>query len=145
MTIPRIGRRGAALLAFGITALTAVPAVAQTQTGPGLVQKPVRIVIPGNPGGPGGVIAHLLASKLQVHLKETTIVEYKPGAGGNIAMEYVARSAPDGMTLFFAVPAVVTNPYFQKHSLEPDVMVPVIQLNSGPFVLLVNPAAVPVL
>jgi tripartite-type tricarboxylate transporter receptor subunit TctC len=139
LTIPRIGRRGAALLAFGITALTAVPAVAQTQTGPGLVQKPVRIVIPGNPGGPGGVIAHLLASKLQVHLKETTIVEYKPGAGGNIAMEYVARSAPDGMTLFFAVPAVVTNPYFQKHSLEPDVMVPVIQLNSGPFVLLVNP------
>ena len=54
-------------------------------------------------------------------------------------MEYVARSAPDGLTLFFAVPAVVTNPYFQKHSLEPDVMVPVIQLNSGPFVLLVNP------
>ncbi len=113
------------------------PAVAQGIANVG--GKVVRIVIPGNPGGPGGVIAHLLASKLQIHLKETTIVEYKPGAGGNIAMEYVARSTPDGTTLSFAVPALVTNPYFQKHSVDPAVMAPVIQLNSGPFVLLVNP------
>ena len=141
MTSRSIAATGAAAILFGTALLAAMPALAQTQTGPGLVQKPVRIVIPGNPGGPGGVIAHLLASKLQIHLKETTIVEYKPGAGGNIAMEYVARSAPDGMTLFFAVPALVTNPYFQKHSLEPDLMAPVIQLNSGPFVLLVNPAS----
>ncbi|MGZ3410406.1 MAG: Bug family tripartite tricarboxylate transporter substrate binding protein [Xanthobacteraceae bacterium] len=136
MKVPHLSF-GGTLVALSLYAI--LPAVAQGQGGTGLGQKPVRIVIPGNPGGPGGVIAHLLASKLQVHLKETTIVEYKPGAGGNIAMEYVARSAPDGMTLFFAVPAIVTNPYFQKHSLEPDVMTPVIQLNTGPFVLLVNP------
>jgi len=101
--------------------------------------KIVRIVVPGPPGGPGGVIAHLLANKLGIFLKETTIVEYKPGAGGNIAMEYVARSAPDGTTLAFGVPALVTNPYFQKFSLDPNVLEPVIQLNSGAFVLLVNP------
>jgi tripartite-type tricarboxylate transporter receptor subunit TctC len=63
------------------------PVSAQAPAGSGLVQKPVRIVIPGNPGGPAGVIAHLLAAKLQIHLKETTIVEYKPGAGGTIAMD----------------------------------------------------------
>ena len=113
MKVLNIGLSGP-LIAIGL--YTILPAVAQAPSGSGLAQKPVRIVIPGNPGGPGGVIAHLLASKLQIHLKETTIVEYKPGAGGNIAMEYVARSAPDGMTLFFAVPAIVTNPYFQKHS-----------------------------
>jgi len=125
--------------AAGAVFLGAQPVSAQAPASSGLIQKPVRIVIPGNPGGPGGVIAHLLAAKLQTQLNEPAIVEYKPGAGGNIAMEYVARSAPDGMTLFFAVPALVTNPFFQKHSLEPDVMAPVIQLNSGPFVLLVNP------
>src|SRR5215218_9902511 len=101
--------------------------------------KTVRIVVPGPPGGPGGVIAHLLANKASIHLGTTVIVEYKPGAGGNIAIEYVARSAPDGTTLFFGVPALVTNPYFQKHALEPDVLAPIVQLNRGAFLLLVNP------
>jgi len=134
-------RRLALYVAAGaVVAIAAQHAVLAQGIG-GLGGKVVRIVIPGNPGGPGGVIAHLLANKLQIHLKENVIVEYKPGAGGNIAMEYVARSTPDGTTLSFAVPALVTNPYFQKHSLEPDVMEPVIQLNSGPFVLLVNPAS----
>jgi len=114
-------------------------------TAPGAAQdaafagKTVRIVVPGPPGGPGGVIAHLLANKASIHLGTTVIVEYKPGAGGNIAIEYVARSAPDGTTLFFGVPALVTNPYFQKHALDPGVLAPVIQLNRGAFLLLVNP------
>ena len=56
-----------------------------------------------------------------------------------IAMEYVSRSTADGTTLFFAVPAVVTNPFFQKASLDPSLLIPVIQINSGPFLLLVNP------
>src|SRR5690348_9386486 len=86
-----------------------LPGIAQGQGITG--GKVYRIVIPGAPGGPGGVIAHLLASKLQIHLKETVIVEYKPGAGGNIAQEYVAKSAPDGTTMLFAIPAIVTNPY----------------------------------
>jgi tripartite-type tricarboxylate transporter receptor subunit TctC len=63
-------------VALGLVAAVArtQPVVAQSPTSPGLMQKPVRIVIPGNPGGPGGVIAHILAAKLQLHLKETTIV-----------------------------------------------------------------------
>jgi len=124
----------AMLATLGCAALTA-PAAAQSLGG----GKTVRIVVPGPPGGPGGVIAHLLANKASIHLNQTTIVEYKPGAGGNIAIEYVARSPGDGTTLFFGVPAVVTNPYFQKHSLEYDALAPVIQLNAGAFLLLVNP------
>src|SRR5262245_27996094 len=114
------------LATLGCTALAA-PVAAQPLGG----GKTVRIVVPGPPGGPGGVIAHLLATKASIHLNQTTIVEYKPGAGGNIAIEYLARSAGDGTTLFFGVPAIVTNPYFQKHSLEPDSLAPVIQLNRG--------------
>lgn len=127
-------RHLAMLATLGCAALAA-PVAAQPLGG----GKTVRIVVPGPPGGPGGVIAHLLATKASIHLNQTTIVEYKPGAGGNIAIEYVARSAGDGTTLFFGVPAIVTNPYFQKHSLEPDVLAPVIQLNRGAFFLLVNP------
>jgi tripartite-type tricarboxylate transporter receptor subunit TctC len=127
-------RSFAALLAL---ALAALPASANAQALGG--GKTVRIVVPGPPGGPGGVIAHLLATKAAIHLNQTTIVEYKPGAGGNIAIEYVARSPADGTTMFFGVPALVTNPYFQKHSLEPSVLAPVIQLNRGAFLLLVNP------
>jgi tripartite-type tricarboxylate transporter receptor subunit TctC len=122
------------LVALGLS-LLAASAAAQGLGG----GKTVRLVVPGPPGGPGGVIAHLLASKASIHLNQTTIVEYKPGAGGNIAIEYVARGPADGTTLFFGVPALVTNPYFQKHSLEPGVLAPVIQLNRGAFLLLVNP------
>jgi len=123
-----------AALAAGL--VCTAPAAAQDAAFAG---KTVRIVVPGPPGGPGGVIAHLLANKASIHLGTTVIVEYKPGAGGNIAIEYVARSAPDGTTLFFGVPALVTNPYFQKHALDPGVLAPVIQLNRGAFLLLVNP------
>ena len=104
-------RRFGWLITLGLSAL-AHSAAAQGLGG----GKTIRLVVPGPPGGPGGVIAHLLTTKASIHLNQTTIVEYKPGAGGNIAIEYVARSPADGTTLFFGVPAVVTNPYFQKHS-----------------------------
>jgi tripartite-type tricarboxylate transporter receptor subunit TctC len=118
-----------------------LPALAAAQGSATSAGKIVRIAVPGPPGGPGGVIAHLLANKASVHLNQTVIVEYKPGAGGNIAIEYVARSPADGTTLFFGVPALITNPFFQKNALDPSVLAPVIQLNSGAFLLLVNPAS----
>jgi tripartite-type tricarboxylate transporter receptor subunit TctC len=129
---------------FTLAAIAAVAPAASTGWGQGTpsllpTSKVIRLVVPGPPGGPAGTTAQMFAAKLGELLKETAIVEYKPGAGGNIAMEYVSRSAPDGYTLFFAVPALVTNPYFQKVSFDPSLLVPVIQINSGPFLLLVNP------
>jgi len=128
---------------FGVAALAALlavssPAAAQTQTGSGLVSKPVRLVVPGPPGGPAGAISLMIANKLGKHINQTVIVDNRPGAGGNIAIEHVARSPGDGFTLFFGVPALITNQFFQKHSIDPSVLAPVIQLNTGPFLLLVN-------
>src|SRR5262245_21314115 len=80
----------------------------------------------------------MVANKLGKHINQTVIVDNRPGAGGNIAIEHVARSPGDGFTLFFGVPALITNPFFQKHSLDPSVLTPVIQLNTGTFLLLVN-------
>jgi tripartite-type tricarboxylate transporter receptor subunit TctC len=136
------------IIAFGAAAALGIAALflpqnaaAQTsspQTGSGLMAKPVRIVVPGPPGGPAGAISLLIANKLGKYINQTVIVENKPGAGGNIGIEYVARSAPDGFTLFFGVPALITNPYFQKAHLDPSLLTPVIQLNTGAFLLLVN-------
>ncbi len=71
--------------------------------------KPVRLLVGFTPGGGVDINARLLASKLSELLGQQVVVENRPGAGTNIANEYVARSAPDGYTLLFNSPAVAIN------------------------------------
>jgi tripartite-type tricarboxylate transporter receptor subunit TctC len=83
----------------------ACPAVAQAAW----PNRPVRIVIPFTPGGGADTIARLVAIKMTEVLGQQFIVESKPGAGGNIAAEFTARSAPDGYTMFLAGDHHATN------------------------------------
>jgi len=91
--------------AAAIAPNVACPAVGQT-TWP---NKPVRILIPFTPGGGADTIARLVALKMTEVLGQQFIVESKPGAGGNIAAEFTARSAPDGYTMFLAGDHHATN------------------------------------
>ncbi len=71
---------------------------------------PVKIVVPFAAGGPTDVMARLIAQKLSESLKQQFYVENHPGAGGNIGMQQVARSTPDGYTILVASSSYVVNP-----------------------------------
>ena len=73
--------------------------------------KPIRLIVPYPPGGPLDIVARLLADKVKLSLGPV-VVENRPGAGGNLGMELVARSAPDGLTIGMgAVATHAINPW----------------------------------
>jgi tripartite-type tricarboxylate transporter receptor subunit TctC len=97
------------LAAGAALAAAVLPALAQSWPA-----KPVRMVVPYPPGGPVDVSARLLAPKLQEALGQPFVVENKPGAGGNIGADFVAKSAPDGTTI--GMGAIAT------HAINPALM-----------------------
>src|SRR6266478_1596623 len=98
--------RALGCLAAGLA--LAAAGVAQAQDYP---TRPVRLVVAFTPGGTTDFMARLIADKMRSALGQSVIVENKPGANGAIGADYVAKSEPDGYTLFFTtVGAVAINP-----------------------------------
>jgi len=92
-----------AVLAVLLALSGAAPAVAQTDV---YLSKPVRVMMPFPPGGPGDIFAQLIAQKLTDQLGKQFYVEIRPGAAGTIGTGVAARSAPDGYTLLAASSAM---------------------------------------
>jgi tripartite-type tricarboxylate transporter receptor subunit TctC len=103
--------------------------------------RPVRIVVPFPPGGPADVLARTVGDKLQATLGQPVVVDNRPGAGGNIGMELVAKSAADGHTLALAPAGNLTvNPSLYRN-VPYDVardFAPVTVIAAVPNVLVVN-------
>jgi tripartite-type tricarboxylate transporter receptor subunit TctC len=101
--------------------------------------KPIRFVVPFPPGGSADILARTVGDKLATALRQPVVVENKPGAGGIVGAEAVAKSAPDGYTLLFANTNIAINPSLYR-SLPYDAekaFLPVVQLVSVPNLLLV--------
>ena len=81
-------------------ALIAIPLVLNFAAGSAKAQDfpkgPVKIIVPFPPGGPTDTVGRLLAQKLQETWGQTVVLDYKPGAGTTIGVDFVAKSPPDG-------------------------------------------------
>ena len=105
--------------------------------------KSIRLVLPYPPGGGTDVIARPLAQKLTENLGQQVIVDNRGGAGGNIGMELVAKSPPDGYTLLFALTAqYAVNPsLYPKLAYDPARdYAPISLLANAPYLLVVHPS-----
>jgi tripartite-type tricarboxylate transporter receptor subunit TctC len=104
--------------------------------------KPLRFVVPYTPGGGTDLMARALAQRMTESMGQPVIVENRAGAGGNLGMEFVARSAPDGYTIALALTAqYVVNPaLYPKLPYDPvKDYAPIMLVARNPYVLVVHP------
>ena len=104
--------------------------------------RPVMLVVAFTPGGPSDVLARIVGKKMEQLLGAPFVIENRPGAGGNIAAESVARAAPDGYTLLMGNNSILaTNESLYKHinySPEKD-FIPITLIGTQANILIVNP------
>jgi tripartite-type tricarboxylate transporter receptor subunit TctC len=122
---------------FVAAAIVALPTQAQPYP-----SKPIRLILPFPPGAPSDLVGRLVGQKLSEQLGENVIPDNRPGAGGNIALAAVAKSAPDGYTLTVSTPGIALSPSLYK-TMQYDPLrdlIPVARLATIENVMLVHPS-----
>ena len=116
-----------------------VAATAQAQEYP---VRAIRIVLPFSPGGGTDLLARMLSKRFYEAFGQTAAVDNRPGAGGNLGAELVAKSAPDGYTLLMSTASVAVNvslypklPFDARRDL-----IPITQVGSSPLAVTVHPS-----
>jgi len=105
--------------------------------------RPIHLVVTFAPGGGADLIARSVSDPLSRRLGQPVVVDNRPGAGGTIGADAVAKSAPDGYTLLFGTPGPqITNPYLMRKLPYDPVkdFAPVAMLSVAPNVLVVHPS-----
>jgi tripartite-type tricarboxylate transporter receptor subunit TctC len=124
------------LLIAGLCAIGTLPARAQTYP-----SRAIRVIVSTSPGGITDIAIRILGAHITARTGQPVIVDNRPGASGNIAMETVSRAAPDGYTLGFANTGNITiNPYLFPHMpFDPlNDLVPVGPVGTVPLFLVIN-------
>ncbi|MBI3938722.1 MAG: tripartite tricarboxylate transporter substrate binding protein [Betaproteobacteria bacterium] len=127
-------------VAAGATAmLICLTGNAASQTYP---TKPVRLVLPVTPGGGTDALARIIGPRLAEGLGQSIVIDNRGGAGGNIAIEIVAKAVPDGYTLYMGVGArLMVNPLTYKLAFDPiRDFAPITQLAAAQYILVVHPS-----
>jgi tripartite-type tricarboxylate transporter receptor subunit TctC len=128
-------------LAFSCLLFFSLQGLAQTYP-----SRPIRLVVPLSPGGFADTPARMLAPRLSDQLGKPVFVENRPGAGGSIGADFVAKSAPDGHTLVITGSTHLISAHLYK-KLPYDALrdfTHISMMASGPYVLVVNPQKVAV-
>ncbi len=132
-------RRRNLLLAAALLA----PGVARAQPFP---SRPLRVVVPFVPGGITDILARAAAERLSRELGQPVMVDNRPGAGGNVGSEAVAKAPADGYTLLAVGPAVmrIAKPLYARLTYDPDADFACLgPLSAQAKVMLVSPRALP--
>ena len=103
--------------------------------------KPVRVIVGLAPGGATDIVARTVAPALSDELGQPVVVDNRPGAAGSIGATLVAKSAPDGYTLFIASSSFTTNAVLQPNGGFDPIrdFEPITNIASGPFLLVASP------
>jgi tripartite-type tricarboxylate transporter receptor subunit TctC len=141
--MPFLRRRllGAACLVAVSTVAMTVPLAASAQSA--WPSKPIKIIVPYPPGGSSDIIARAISQPLSEALKQSVIVENKPGANGNLGADFVAKSNPDGYTILLCdVGALAISPsVYTKLPFDPSKdLRGVTMLAYSPHLLVVHPS-----
>jgi tripartite-type tricarboxylate transporter receptor subunit TctC len=104
-------------------------------------EKTIRIIVPFTPGGSNDVVAREIASGLQDSLKQTAVVENKPGGGGVIAYSFVAKSPPDGHLMLITPASFTMAPHLSRNAGYNPVtdFAPISLVADVPFIMVVPP------
>lgn len=130
-----------ALRWIAVVAWLGATALSQSAFSQAFPDRPVRMVLPQIPGGTSDVVGRIVAEKLSGKWGRQVVLDYRPGAAGNIGTDHVARSTPNGYTwLLQYVGAHAINPtMFKKLPFDPiNDLTAVGTVASGPFVMVTN-------
>lgn len=104
--------------------------------------KPIKLIVPFAPGGTSDILARMIAPKLSLTLKQTVVVENRPGAAGNLGASIVSKSDPDGHTLLLMdLSSLAVAPHLYTTLTYNPVkdLAPVSMISFSPYLLAVNP------
>ena len=135
----KLPRRKFLQLTAGAAALPALSLRAGAQTYP---SRPITLLVFVPAGGTPDIIARLVGQALSQRLGQSVVIDNRPGGGGNLALQAVARAAADGYTLLMvATPHAINVTLYEKSTVTVTRdIVPVASINNDSFVLLVNPS-----
>ncbi|WP_157792979.1 tripartite tricarboxylate transporter substrate binding protein [Bordetella genomosp. 8] len=135
-------RRVGSALAIAVCLFTNGPATAAAESATDYPSRPIHLISGFEPGGATDVVARLVGRQLSRVLGTSVVIDNKPGASGNIGAGYVARSDPDGYTLYLANATVAMPSLFRTlpFDIRKD-FAPLSLIGYGPSVLIANPKA----
>jgi len=123
----------------GIAACLAASTACQAQEWP---TKPIRMLVGFPPGGPTDVVARLVSDKVALQINQRIVVDNRPGAAGNIAVELLTKANADGHTLLYSSNAIALSPgLYSKLGYDPNKdLAPVTEIGAGCLIFVVHPS-----